>query len=30
MLSLSQTPAATPVIADIIENFALLDEWDDS
>jgi len=29
MLSLSQTPAAAPVIADIIENFALLDEWDD-
>ena len=29
MLSLSQTPAAAPAIADIIENFALLDEWDD-
>ena len=29
MLSLSQTPAAAPGIADIIENFALLDEWDD-
>ncbi len=29
MLTLAQTPAATPVIADIVENFALLDEWDD-
>lgn len=29
MLSLTQAPASTPVIADIIENFALLEEWDD-
>jgi cysteine desulfuration protein SufE len=29
MLTLTQAPAPTPVITDIIENFALLDEWDD-
>lgn len=29
MLRLTQTPAPAPAIADIIENFALLEEWDD-